>query len=136
MNAAKVPKKLLLRFRKEGCSKICNFLTKLFVTADTEVNHYNKSYLTNLPVSDMKENVRVIPFSIVKSNGPGCCGKETEKTVPSFMFWTGNRSLLTSTRRCPTSICGPCSLLHSLIKITFFSRMVCLAQSHFHAGVC
>jgi hypothetical protein len=87
-------------------------------------------------VSDMNENVRFIPFSnalakvmvlgIVTSNW---------KIITSFMFRTVNRSPLTSTRRCPTSMCGPCSLLYRLMEISFFPRMVCLAQFHFHPGV-
>jgi hypothetical protein len=36
---------------------------KNLVTADTEVNRCNNSYLANLSVSDMNENVRFIPFS-------------------------------------------------------------------------
>jgi hypothetical protein len=77
-----VPKQLLLRFRKRALVKFTIFLIKNFVTADTEVNRSNNSYLKNLSLSDMNENVRVIPFSkalakvmvlgIVTNKGKNC----------------------------------------------------------------
>jgi hypothetical protein len=90
--------------------------------------------MTDLPMSHMNENVPVTPFSkalakvmvisIVKSEGKKCS-----------IFFVPDREqvMLTPTKHCSTIMYCPGSLLHILMKITFFSRMACLAHSHFLA---
>jgi hypothetical protein len=58
-----------------------------------------------------------------------------QKSVPSFPLWTANGSQLTSTRPYSTRMCCPGSLLHILMEIHVFIRMMHSFLLSFHFWV-
>jgi hypothetical protein len=75
-------RKLLLRLKKEDAGKVRIFSDEKLFVADALVNRRNSRYLTDLPVTEVDESVRVSPFSkapakvmvlgIVASDGKKC----------------------------------------------------------------
>jgi hypothetical protein len=58
-------RKLLLRLKKEDAGKVHIFSDEKLFVADALVNQRNSRYLTDLPVTEVDESVRISPFSKV-----------------------------------------------------------------------
>ncbi len=56
-------RKLLLRLKKEDAGKVRIFSDEKLFVADALVNRRNSRYLTDLPVNEVDESVRISPFS-------------------------------------------------------------------------
>ncbi len=73
---------MILRLRREDSGKVRIFSDKKLFVSDDLVNRRNSRYLTDLPVTEVDESVRISPFSkapakvmvlgVVASNGKKC----------------------------------------------------------------